>query len=75
MELNSNEGGTKAVGFNVNIFVTGVLIASVLSALGFSDGDPVIQWYLPGGVLLLSLAVAVLRPPKRKVRKPRGVEG
>ena len=52
-----------------------VLIASVLSALGFSDGDPVIQWYLPGGVLLISVAAAVLRPPKRKVRRPHGMEG
>lgn len=72
---NQNEGGAKAVGFNVNIFVTGVLIASVLSALGFSDGDPVIQWYLPGGVLLLSVAAAVLRPPKPKMRRPHGMEG
>ena len=56
------------VSFNVNLFVPGILIAAVISALGFSDGDPVVQWYVPAGILFASLGLAVLWPEKKKDR-------
>lgn len=68
----SYESGKAPVSFNVNALVVGVLLAAVLSAMGFSDGDPLIQWYLPGGILLLSIAWGVLRPPKRPARPQQG---
>jgi hypothetical protein len=71
LQHGTNDDGKQAVSFNVNALVTGVLLAAVLSAMGFSDGDPMIQWYLPGGILLLSIAYGVLRPSKRPVRQPQ----
>jgi hypothetical protein len=65
-----NEGSVKT-SFNINMLVMGILFASVISALGFSDGDAMVQWVIPGGILLLSIALGVLRPTKRKVSGPR----
>lgn len=59
------KAGRDAVSFNVNALSTGVVIAAVLSAIGFSESDPVVQWYVPAGILVVSIAWGVLRPAKR----------
>ena len=57
------------VRLNVNLAVGGVLLACVISALGSAEHDPVGQWYIPGGVVLVAFALAYLRAPKEQSRK------
>jgi hypothetical protein len=54
--------------FNVNLAVWGVILACVISALGFSERDPVGQWYVPGAIIAASFLLAYLRPPKERAK-------
>jgi hypothetical protein len=54
---------------NVNLAVAGVLLACVISALGFAEHDPVGQWYVPGGIVLVAFVLAYLRAPKERSSK------
>lgn len=60
-----HDDGQLAVTFDGKALLIGVAAAALLSAVGLYRDDPVIQWYLPGGIVLLAFAFAILRPPKR----------
>jgi hypothetical protein len=57
--------------FNINLAVWGVILACVISALGFSERDPVGQWYIPAAVVGAALLLAYLRPPKEHAKSDR----
>jgi hypothetical protein len=55
------ETESKPVSFNVNVFVAGLLVAVVISALGFG-GSATVQWIVPGVIVLVAIGAAVLWP-------------
>jgi len=55
--------------FNINVFVAGILISVLLSALGFRESDPTLQWVVPGVVLAGATVGALFWPEKRRSRK------
>lgn len=56
--------------FNINIFVVGVLVSVLLSAIGFSESDATMQWIVPGLVLVATLIAAMFIPEKRRKKAP-----
>lgn len=56
--------------FNVNLFVLGVLIAVLLSAIGFSESDATMQWIVPGIVIVAATIAALFVPERRKRKAP-----
>lgn len=55
--------------FNVNLFVLGMLIAVLLSAIGFSESDPTLQWIVPGLVIVAAAIAALFVPERRRKGK------
>lgn len=56
--------------FNVNLFVLGMLLAVLLSAIGFSESDATLQWIVPGVVLVVATLAALFVPEKRRRKAP-----
>jgi len=55
--------------FNINVFTGGILLAVLLSALGFSERDATLQWIVPGTVLVTATVAALFWPPRKRARK------
>ena len=61
----------KGLSFNINVFVTGILLSVLLSAIGFSESDPTLQWTVPGVVLAGATVGALFWPEKRRGGRER----
>ena len=59
------------VHFNLNVMITGMLLAAIVCALGYRSGGDATQWVVPGVIALGSIAAAVLWPGRGKEVEPK----